>query len=123
MAAARSCALSILTLKNCTIRASSAVRGGGLYTSGTAILTDCTVTGNSALSFVGGSPTGYGGGIDDGPQGSLAVEHCTISADSAWRGAGVYSSGEACFGTARSRAIPRCSSAEQSSLPHFRPCP
>ena len=49
----------------------------------------------SGLSITGGSTTGSGGAIDVGPQSSLVLENCTISASSAKRGAGLYSSGKA----------------------------
>ena len=45
------------TLTNCTVSGNSADSGGGLYNYGTATLTNCTVSGNTAGR--------YGGGLDN----------------------------------------------------------
>ena len=52
--------------------------GGGLYNLGTATLTNCSVSGNSAA--VGGGVQNYG---------SLALTHCTVSENSAAVGGGI----------------------------------
>ncbi len=64
------------TLSNCTISGNSAVNGGGLYTSeyGTTTLSNCTVSGNSAY--------GNGGGLYD-YLGTTMLTNCTISGNSA----------------------------------------
>lgn len=60
--------------------------GGGLYSSGTATLTDCTISSNSA-DGVPSDGSGYGGGIEN--QGTLTVVSCTISRNSAGAAGGL----------------------------------
>ena len=73
------------TLTNCTISGNSAgLRGGGLYNSGAtarATLNDCTVSGNSARQ---------GGGIG-GLRGTITLTNCTVSGNSAsGAGGGIF---------------------------------
>ncbi|HWY77172.1 MAG TPA: hypothetical protein VN281_16230, partial [Verrucomicrobiae bacterium] len=55
--------------------------GGGIYNDGTILLTNCTLSGNSATN-------GFGGGIYNG--GLLTLNQCTLSGNSAGRGGGIY---------------------------------
>ena len=62
-------------LSGLTITGGSTIGGGGgLYNQGTATLTDCTISGNSADS---------GGGLDNPSTATLTLTDCTISGNSA----------------------------------------
>src|SRR6202011_2926723 len=83
------------SLTNCTVSGNSALDGGGLFNdgsnSGSAQLTvvNCTLSGNSASN-------GYGGGIHNyGLSGSapLNLTNSTISGNSALDGGGIYNDG------------------------------
>ncbi len=54
--------------------------GGGIYNTGLALLTDVTISGNSAVNTDAGD-TAYGGGIDN--TGSATLTDCTISNNTA----------------------------------------
>ncbi len=78
------------SISGLTITGGNNTYGGGVYIQGTATLTDCTVSGNSA--------TGGGGGVlNDG--GTVTLADCTISGNSATthRGGGVDNLGTATF--------------------------
>ena len=87
-----------LTLNQCTLSENSALHGGGIYIayniSGTIMMTDCTLFGNS----VSGS-TGYGGGgiLNASPSIALALANCTLSGNSAngttYGGGGINNAG------------------------------
>jgi Ca2+-binding RTX toxin-like protein len=62
-----------LTLTNCTLSGNSAVFGGGLINSATALLSDCLLSGNSAIA---------GGGLYN--LGSAILANCTLSDNSAF---------------------------------------
>jgi hypothetical protein len=88
------------TLTNCTVSGNSAgsyASGGGLLNNGTATLIDCTVSGNTAGgSFFGGG----GGGVANGtyffaPDATLTITNCTLSGNSAYSGGGLHNSGTA----------------------------
>ena len=71
-------------LSNCTISGNSAVYSGGgiLNADGTMMLTSCTITGNHAARS--------GGGVYNGFSGTMALINCTISANGAGsRGGGL----------------------------------
>jgi parallel beta-helix repeat protein len=68
--------ISGVTITACSVGRYSS--GGGLYNLGTATLTNCTVSGNSA---------GYGGGLDS--YGTATLTNCTVSGNSAHYGGGV----------------------------------
>ena len=74
------------TLTDCTLTGNSAgSNGGGVYNGlGTTTLTDCTISGNSA---------GSGGGVDNSA-GTVMLTDCTISGNSGSDG-GVYNGGTA----------------------------
>ncbi len=76
------------TLTRCTLSGNTAVRGGGVYNvAGTVMLTRCTLSGNTAG---GGSGGNYGGGIDN-DLGTLTVTDCTLSSNKAGDyGGGIY---------------------------------
>ena len=60
----------------------TATDGGGLYNNGTTMLTDCTVSGNTAGVF--------GGGIaQENPYATLTLNRCTVSGNSANTSGGV----------------------------------
>jgi parallel beta-helix repeat protein len=67
-----------LALSNCTVSGSSALYGGGLDNNGTATLSTCTVSGNSAKVS--------GGGLFN--NGTATLTNCTVSGNSAQRTAG-----------------------------------
>ncbi len=74
-------------LSNCTVSGNSASgSGGGLDNYGTAqlTLTSCTVTGNSAKSS--------GGGLDNYGTAKLILTNCTVSGNAATTGGGLYNS-------------------------------
>ena len=72
-----------LTVKNLTI-ADGRAAGGGIYNNGTLIVTNSTISGNSA-------GTGDGGGIYN--NGTLTVSNSTFSANKASHGGGIYNRG------------------------------
>ena len=80
------CTSSSPIITHCTVSGNSAPRGGGIYGDSSSLptFTECAVSGNSASS--------YGGGIYCAS--SLAITHCTISANSVTSssggGGGIY---------------------------------
>jgi parallel beta-helix repeat protein/predicted outer membrane repeat protein len=80
------CTSSSPVITHCTVSGNSAPRGGGIYCDSSSLptFTECAVSGNSASSF--------GGGIYCAS--SLAITHCTISANlvtsSSGGGGGIY---------------------------------
>src|SRR5262249_29262490 len=60
--------------------------GGGLFNLGTTTLTDCTISGNTAVRNHN-SPDG--GGLYNGPGHSLMLTNCTVSGNSAIDGGGL----------------------------------
>jgi len=86
--------LTQTTVSDCTMTAGpkSHARGGAIYASGDATLTQSTVTGSSAH---GASPFGYemntfGGGIF--AEGTIKLDRSTVSGNQALNGGGIYSS-------------------------------
>ena len=73
-----------LMVTDSTISNNSASRGGGISNSGTLTVTDSTISGNSAMVF-GGGVYMY--------DGTLSVTDSTISGNSAVYGGGIYDSG------------------------------
>lgn len=76
-----------LTMTGCTISGNGGIDGGaGIHSTGasSAILTQCTISGNIARS-----PESTGGGIYANG-GSVALAHCTINGNSANSGGGIY---------------------------------
>ncbi len=72
-----------VVLTDCTISGSTAlVNGGGVYNTGTATLTNCTVSANSSQYRSGGVYN----------QGTLTLTNCTVSGNSAVMGGGMYNS-------------------------------
>ena len=79
------------TLTDCTVSANSASLAGGVFiNAGTATLTDCTVSANSA-SLAGGGIANGGiiGALSFGP-GTATLTDCTVSGNSASKGGGLY---------------------------------
>ena len=75
------------TLTNCTISGNSAASlGGGVRNNGTATLTDCTLSGSSA--DVGGGVVNFG---------TATLTDCTLSGNSAGEGGGMENYGKATF--------------------------
>ena len=72
------------TLTDCTISGNSALKGGGLANYGTATLTDCTISGNNVAGglAIGGNPGGDGGGLQTFG-GTITLTNCTVSGNSA----------------------------------------
>ena len=76
------------TLTNCTVSGNSANSGGGVANFGTATLTNCTVSANSSVGMYGG------GGVFNTSTATLT--NCTLSGNSATgNGGGVKNSGTA----------------------------
>jgi hypothetical protein len=72
------------SISGLTITGGDAASGGGLSNQGTATLTDCTLSGNSASGLIG-----LGGGlINDGGTAILTLTNCTVSGNSAGSGGG-----------------------------------
>ena len=69
------------TLTNCTVSGNSAVAGGGIYNNGTLSVANSTVSGNEALGNAAGG--GFGGGIEDNSSGALTVSNSTFDANKA----------------------------------------
>ena len=97
-------------LDHSSVRANSAEWGGGIYTYGGPVqLVDCTISENTAqtggglyllqvttaelnhTSIIGNVATGAGGGIHSNDADSLALKHCTVSANHAGEGGGINS--------------------------------
>ena len=77
-----------VTLTQCTISGNSALDGGGIYNrydGGTATLTDCAISGNSAVT--------NGGGLES--SGVVTLSGCSISDNSAYYGGGLRNGGTA----------------------------
>ena len=71
---------STANLSGCTISSNTAQNGAGIYLRiGTATLTDCIITGNSAIN---NDKSGKGGGICLESVGRLTTTNCTISGNS-----------------------------------------
>jgi hypothetical protein len=94
------------SLEGCTLSGNTAAYGGGLLSDGKLALDDCTISGNSAsieggglwtsggtnldqCTIIGNSSEDLGGGVF-GHSAALALTGCTISGNTARRGAGVY---------------------------------
>jgi hypothetical protein len=74
-----------LTLNNCTVSSSSAgVYAAGIYNAGTMTVSNSTITGNTALMGSGSSTTGDAGGVYN--SGTLTVNNSTVSSNSAGHG-------------------------------------
>ena len=72
-----------MMLTNCTVSGNSAtVNGGGVYSRGTTTLTDCTVSGNTAGSDGGGLA------LYTGEHGAVTLTNCTVSGNSALANSG-----------------------------------
>ena len=85
-----------LTLTNSTLSKNGvghAGNGGAIANYGKATLTNCTVSGNS----LGSDPTapGNGGGVENSAVGTVSFIDCTLSANSATKGGGLYNLGTA----------------------------
>ncbi len=88
VAAGASAALSDLTITDGYGRDA----GGGIANSGTAILHNCTVSGNTiAVDNSGYSPTSQGGGIAN--FGNAILDNCTVSGNTATIGGGISNYG------------------------------
>ncbi len=73
------------TLTNCTVSGNTALKGGVFTNQGTTLMTSCTVSGNSAR---------YGAGVYTTTYGTATLTNVTVSGNSASvNGGGVYSSG------------------------------
>ena len=73
------------TLSDCTISGNSAFNGGGMDNYGPATLSDCTISENSAR---------YGGGLGNVGTATATLSDCTISGNSARNGGGVANYGK-----------------------------
>ena len=69
------------TLTNCTISRNTASFGGGVQNTGKATITNCTISGNSAFNG--------GGGVNNGGTGTATLTNCTVSGNTADFGGGV----------------------------------
>jgi hypothetical protein len=67
-------------------------KGGGIYSSGTATLTNCTLSGNTA-GVLGGTLGGYGGGMYADAGSTTTLTDCTVSGNTAIYAGGVNSYG------------------------------
>jgi parallel beta-helix repeat protein len=81
-----SCVSSGATIRNCVITGNLAHCGGGINCSSCNLITnltivDCTITDNEAEYC--------GGGVYVGNSGSVSIENCRISGNSAWFGGGI----------------------------------
>jgi hypothetical protein len=92
-------------LSGLTITGGNADSGGGLFNSGTATLTDCTVSANSATGGGGGIFNSMGDPYD--PLATLTLINCTVSANTGVVGGGVYNGGTA--------TLTNCTISENSS--------
>jgi parallel beta-helix repeat protein len=86
------------TLTNCTISGNSATTGGGVWNGDTATLTNCTISGNNTglgggFGGSGGGFSGFGGGGGVFNGGMATLTNCTVSGNAATTGGGVYNSG------------------------------
>ncbi len=77
------------SLSKLTLTGGSAGTGGGLSNAGTAKLTNCTVSGNSATS----TSTAYGGGIYNSSGSTLTLTNCTVSGNSVSANSNSYGGG------------------------------
>jgi parallel beta-helix repeat protein len=105
-----------LSLSGVTVSGNSAISGGGISNGGAATLTDCTVSGNTALDYDGGginnsgtatlrsctisdnaAASDGGGGLYNselfGGSGTMMLTDCTVSGNSAGRGGGLEDNG------------------------------
>src|ERR1022692_4099399 len=88
--------LNSLTITNgysTNFSASVLVGGGGIYNGGTLTLTNCTLSGNSAINGSGPGGGGFGGGIFN--DGTLTLNQCTLSGNGGpyLRGGGIFNDG------------------------------
>ncbi|WP_298908852.1 choice-of-anchor Q domain-containing protein [uncultured Nostoc sp.] len=77
------------TVSNSTISNNGGGNGGGIYNSGTLLVNNTTINGNSIYAFVGDSD--IGGGIYN--SGIATVTNSTISGNKAHFGGGIYNNG------------------------------
>jgi hypothetical protein len=78
-------------LSGLTIANGTGVNGGGIVDDGPLTVTDCTLSGNSAIGDGIAGDAAFGGGIfNDGP---LTVTNCTLSGNSAAIGGGIFNDG------------------------------
>jgi hypothetical protein len=73
-----------LTITNCTVSGNTAVSGGGISIGGTVTITNSTIAGNTASTFGGGIYFGIG---------TVTITNSTISGNTAGYGGGIYDNG------------------------------
>ena len=112
-AMAAACAINgTATLTDCTVSGNSANNGGGVYINygGTATLTNCTVSGNSAST----GPYSNGAGVDIHGGGTVTLNNCTITGNSGVAGGGMINQ----FSTA---TLTDCTISDNSASARRRP--
>jgi len=95
--------LGTLNVENCVLASNSAPYGGGaLYNDGnagtaTVVLSDTTITGNTAAVVPWGGGPGSGGALyndGDGGNASIQVVHSTLVGNSAFSGGAIFNTGD-----------------------------
>ncbi len=81
--------ISGLTITGGSGSGSSLNNGGGIWSNGNLTLAGDTISGNHTTTRFGV----LGGGIYNGPQGTLTVLNSTVSGNQAWQGGGIYNDG------------------------------
>ena len=78
---------SVVNFQQCRITGWRSLEGAGIWNAGVLTLSGCTLDNNFA--------TNYGGGIFNFSLGSLSMTNCTIAANTAFSGSGLYNEGTA----------------------------
>ncbi len=78
-----------LTLTGCILSGNSASVGGGIDSHNTATLTDCTFFANSSTTA-----DRRAGGINNGRDGRMTAQNCTVAGNGAIRGGGIFNAGD-----------------------------
>jgi len=88
---------SNVELEGLVIQGGWAMKGGGIFNSGSLAMKSCTVTSNMARNPTYNGYSNEGGGIYNSESGSLSMMSCIVTLNTAYWGGGIYNCGTIYF--------------------------